>query len=164
MPWLVVLSLLVAPPTNCLYVLPPLIAPADCSVASCWATFATHPHDKPLPLSILDGYCVAFHFAAFASHPLSLYCLSTCRLHLPLCICISFAPAGCHIPSRPCCFADVGARAKGSTLCLPVPSVNKDLTFQTIDTKTAWVDWFGGWMTRCNTQVLLAKHWIQQPS
>ncbi len=38
------------------------------------------------------------------------------------------------------CFADVGARAKGSTLRLPAPLMNKDLTFQPIDTKIMWVD------------------------
>ena len=38
------------------------------------------------------------------------------------------------------CFGDVGARAKGSTLRLPAPLVNEDVTFHPIDTKTAWVD------------------------
>ncbi len=39
-----------------------------------------------------------------------------------------------------CYFADVGARAKGSTLHLPAPLVNEDVTFHPIDMKTAWVD------------------------
>ncbi len=37
-------------------------------------------------------------------------------------------------------FEDVGARANGSTLCLPAPLVKEDLTFQPTDKKTVCVD------------------------
>ncbi len=67
-------------------------------------------------------------------------CLSMCCLHLTLSICLLFAPAGYHILSNPCCFADMGARAKRSTLHLPVPLVNKYLTFQPTNATAPMVD------------------------
>jgi hypothetical protein len=40
-------------------------------------------------------------------------CLSTRCFHLQFSVCLSFAQAGCHVPSHQRRFADVGARAKG---------------------------------------------------
>ncbi len=127
----------------------PLIVSTCCHLSMRWLVVALPPVALPSQLILLTCRSLSAFQLVDASPlialPLLLIlslrpCLSMHGLHLPLSVCLSFAPAGCHIRSHSRCFTDVGAREKGSTLHLSAPSVNKDATFQPIDMTAVWVD------------------------